>query len=80
MATVENPQVPVEPAVAPEVLPRETVPAAASAPAASQPVAEKTQEAPAQETKAPVVAEAHLVDTYRKLACPAGFGANWTCC
>lgn len=73
MATVENPQVPVEPAVAPEV--RETVPAAAPAPAASEPVPEKTQE-----TKAPVVAEAHLVDTYRKLACPAGFGVHWTFC
>ncbi|RKL33570.1 Acetyl-coenzyme A synthetase [Fusarium proliferatum] len=72
MATaVEQPQVPQELRTsAPESLPKSAIPAAvaspAPAPAATETVSLRAEEtpAPAQETKAPVVAEAHLVDTY----------------
>lgn len=81
MATaVEHPQIHHElKASAPESIPKSAIPAAvaspipAPAPAATETVSLKTEEtkAPAKETKTPVVAEAHLVDTYRKLARPS---------
>jgi acetyl-CoA synthetase len=79
MATaVEHPQVHHElKASAPESIPKSAIPAAVAspipAPAATETVSLKTEEtkAPAKETKTPVVAEAHLVDTYRKLARPS---------
>lgn len=77
MATaVERPQVLHElKASAPESIPKSAIPAAVAspvpAPAATETVSLRGEEAPAKETKAPVVAEAHLVDTYRKLARPA---------
>lgn len=78
MATaVEQPQMPQELRTsAPESLPKSAIPAAVAspvpAPAATETVSLRAEEvpAPAQETKAPVVAEAHLVDTYRKFAQP----------
>lgn len=59
----------------PKSIPKSSIPAAmaspapAPAPAAAETVSLKSEEtqAPAKETKGPVVAEAHLVDTYRKL-------------
>ncbi|KAH7269744.1 uncharacterized protein BKA55DRAFT_588374 [Fusarium redolens] len=72
MATaVEQPLVPQELRTsAPESLPKSAIPAVVAspvpAPAATETVSLRAEEtpAPAQETKAPVVAEAHLVDTY----------------
>jgi acetyl-CoA synthetase len=76
-AVEQPPQVPQELRTsAPESLPKSAIPAAVAspvlAPAATETVSLRAEEtpAPAQETKAPVVAEAHLVDTYRKFAQP----------
>lgn len=57
----------------PETIPKSAIPAVIAspipAPAATETISSKAEEpqAPAKETKPPVVAEAHLVDTYRKL-------------
>ena len=76
-AAVEHPQVHHElKASAPESIPKSAIPAAVAspvpAPAATETVSLRAEEtkAPTKETKTPVVAEAHLVDTYRKLARP----------
>ena len=79
MATaVEHPQVHHElKASATESIPKSAIPAAVAspvpAPATTETVSLRTEEtkAPTKETKTPVVAEAHLVDTYRKLARPS---------
>jgi acetyl-CoA synthetase len=71
----------------PESIPKSTIPAAvaspvpAPAPAATETVSLRSEEtqAPAKETKSPVVAEAHLVDTYRKLAQPATLDVEMHC-
>ncbi|CAJ0545731.1 Ff.00g092040.m01.CDS01 [Fusarium sp. VM40] len=72
MATaVEQPQIPQElRTMTPETIPKSAIPAVIAspipAPAATETISSKAEEpqAPAKETKPPVVAEAHLVDTY----------------
>jgi acetyl-CoA synthetase len=66
----------------PESIPKSAIPAAVAspvpAPAATETVSLKSEETQAtvKETKVPVVAEAHLVDTYRKLTRSATLGSE----